>query len=205
VCRDRAGAYAQAVRAAVPDAIQVADRWHLWRNLIEAVEKNVIAERAALLRSEPNGLEPAANEVAAVLDSRPAEAPVRPVEGRLTTRTRQRWAAVHDLLAAGRSISAIARELRLQRKTVRRFARAATVEEPLDRPRPRRDSLLDPYKPHLQERFTAGGVDAVQLTREIAELGYRGSLKTVRTYLHLLRAGRGRRSRCRSHRSYTSV
>jgi transposase len=190
VCRDRAGAYAQAVRTAVPDAIQVADRWHLWHNLIEAVEKTVIAERAALRPPEPNELEPAANEVAAVLDSRPAEPPVRPVEGQLTTRTRQRWAAVQDLLAAGRSISAIARELRLQRKTVRRFARAATVEQLLDRPRPRRDSLLDPYKPHLQERFTAGGVDAVQLTREITKLGYRGSLKTVRTYLHPLRADR---------------
>jgi transposase len=189
VCRDRAGAYAEAVRTAVPDAIQVADRWHLWHNLIEAVEKTVIAERAALRPPEPNELEPVANEGAAVLDSRPAEPPVRPVEGRLATRTRQRWAAVQDLLAAGRSISAIGRELRLQRKTVRRFARA-TVEELLDRPRPRRDSLLDPYKAHLQERFTAGGVDAVQLTREITELGYRGSLKTVRTYLHPLRAGR---------------
>jgi transposase len=190
VCRDRAGAYAEAVRAAAPHAIQVADRWHLWHNLIEAVEKTVIAERAALRPPEPNELEPAANEVAAVLDSHPAEPPVWPVEGRLATRNRQRWAAVQGLLGAGRSISAIARELRLQRKTVRRFARAATVEELLDRPRPRRDSLLDPYKAHLQERFTAGGVDAVQLTREITELGYRGSLKTVRTYLHPLRAGR---------------
>ena len=166
------------MRAAVPGAIQVADRWRLWHNLIEAVEKTVIAERAALRPPEPNELESAANQVAAVLDSRPGEPPVRPVEGPLATRTRQRWAAVQDLLAAGRSILAIARELRLQCKTVRRFARAATVEELLDRPRPRRDSLLDPYKPHLQERFTAGGVDAVQLTREITELGYRGSLKT---------------------------
>jgi hypothetical protein len=190
VCRDRAGAYAEAVRVAAPNATQVADRWHLWHNLIEVVQKTVIAERAALRPPEPNELEPAANEVAAALDSRPAQLPARPVEGQLGTRTRQRWAAVQDLLAAGRSISAIARELRLQRKTVRRFARAATVEELLDRPRPRRDSLLDPYKPHLQERFTAGGVDAVQLTREITELGYRGSLKTVRTYLHPLRAGR---------------
>jgi transposase len=190
VCRDRAGAYAEAVRTAAPDAIQVADRWHLWHNLVEAVEKTVIAERAALHKPEPNELEPAANDVAAVLDSRPAEPAVRPVEGRLATRTRQRWTAVHDLLAAGRSISAIARQLRLQRKTVRRFARAATVEELLDRARPRRDSLLDPYKPYLQERFTAGGVDAVQLTREITDFGYRGSLKSVRTYLHPLRAGR---------------
>jgi transposase len=116
VCRGRAGAYAEAMRPAVPDAIQVADPWHLWRNLIEALEKTVIAERAALRPSEPSELQPAPNEVAAVLDSRRAEPPVRPVEERLATRTRQRWAAVPDLLAAGRSISAIAPELRLQRK-----------------------------------------------------------------------------------------
>ncbi|MFE5681437.1 transposase, partial [Streptomyces erythrochromogenes] len=38
VCRDRPSAYAEAVRTACPDATQVADRFHLWKNLCEAIE-----------------------------------------------------------------------------------------------------------------------------------------------------------------------
>ncbi|GLW56817.1 hypothetical protein Kpho01_48280 [Kitasatospora phosalacinea] len=37
VCRDGSGCYGEAIRRALPDAVQVSDRWHLWSNLCDRV------------------------------------------------------------------------------------------------------------------------------------------------------------------------
>ncbi len=153
--------------------IQVADRWHLWHNLAQTVEKTVARHRVEL-HGPPSDPSDAVTEVPPVPITRPS-LPENP----LTVRTRDRHAAVQEQLAAGASISAIGRTLSLNRRTVRRFARAADVEQLLGKARSR-GSLLDPFKPYLHERFTAGHTDAAALTDEIKALGYRGSVKTVR-------------------------
>ena len=71
-------------------------------------------------------------------------------------RTKARYQAVQELKAQGKGIKAIMRELRLAKETVRKFYRAAGVDELLATPRAGRRSILDNFKPYLHERFTAG-------------------------------------------------
>jgi transposase len=194
VCRDRAGAYAEGIRDGAPDATQVADRWHLWHNLVEAVEKVVRQHHAELCEPAPatpelNNRESPALPADGDCDGEDTQPqPVSTGPTRLAARTRERYAAVQSHVAAGASVSAISQALRLDPKTVRRFVRAGSADELLSA-HPTRASILDDYGRHLQQRWAQGVNDAVALTAEITALGYRGSAKTVRRYLQPLRSG----------------
>jgi hypothetical protein len=99
ICRDRGGAYADGARQGAPDATQVADRWHLWHNLVEYVEKIVAAHHRCL--PEPT---------LAALDAPPASLPdvgqVDTMTGStvLADRTRERYAQIQQLRADGLAI-----------------------------------------------------------------------------------------------------
>jgi transposase len=183
ICRDRAGNYAEGARIGAPAAIQVADRWHLWRNLCEAVERAVVRHRTCLPEPvAPSGQQSAPGDA--------AESPLaHEAETRLTVRTRQRYAQVQQLLGQGCSISAIARQLRLDRHTARRYATAPSIETLLAKTTSR-GTLLDAFKPYLHRRFNEGCTDAARLTDEIRAQGYQGSDQTVRRHLRPFRATR---------------
>ncbi|MEJ3746947.1 hypothetical protein WEI85_27130 [Actinomycetes bacterium KLBMP 9797] len=88
-------------------------------------------------------------------------------------------------LAGGASRAEVGRRLGLDPQTVRRFADATSVDELLANTR--RESLLDPYKSYLHQRWNDGCADTAVLYAEIREQGFRGSIQTVRRYLQPLR------------------
>ncbi|MGU3543758.1 transposase [Methylobacterium sp. A52T] len=115
VARDRAEVYGEAVWLEAPEAVHVLDRWHLLRNLGEALQEAVGSEHA-VIRSVARTLgdERAAAHRTEQNHARPATAVYR---RRLARHApgRARHAEVLQLHGAGASVSGIARHHDLDR------------------------------------------------------------------------------------------
>ncbi|MER7205330.1 ISL3 family transposase [Streptomyces sp. NPDC000188] len=184
ICRDRASAYTRAVKEAAPHALEVADRWHLLQNLSSAVEKTCHQHRGCLRkRIEDDNQTDIPAPPLIVLP--PPALPQTPI----VQRTLHRHADVHRMLERGWTISAIARHLGLDRKTVRHF-KNTDLDVLLSSARDRRpNGVLEPFKPYLTARFAAGHTNATSLFHEIRERGYQGSTQVVRRHIAALRGG----------------
>ncbi len=199
ISRDRGGAYAEAGRVAAPEAIQVADRFHLLRNLTDAVDRAVVRHagvvedvaavdsavlprsRLAVRRRRISGL-PHNGGGPTLAEQRSAER---------RTRRLARYNAVVEQRKAGATVSAIARQTRLNRRTVMRWLAAEQFPERRPR-RIRARRQLDPYANVILARYDAGLENASQLARELRGLGYAGTNASVRRYLMDLRQHRPR-------------
>lgn len=161
VCRDGSAAYAEAIRRALPHAVQVGDRWHIWHNLAEAVRKEVAAHSTCWAKTGPP-----------------------PSEGKQAATNRERWHHVHDLLDRGVGLLECARRLNLALNTVKRYARVPEPERLIRAPK-YRPTLVDPYRDHLRRRRDEDPAAPVShLFAEIRELGYPGSLNLLHKYIN---------------------
>ncbi|HEY2269192.1 MAG TPA: ISL3 family transposase [Streptosporangiaceae bacterium] len=176
ICRDRGGCYAEGAAQGAPLAIQVADRWHLWHNLAEAVERTVVRHRSCL-QEPPPGPEPAPS----------AEQAAPGPEDGLAARTRARHTEVHAALARGLTPAETGRTLRLDPKTVRRYATAATADDLIAGARLTRTGLLGPHQAWLRQRWDEGIRSTETLYAGLRDRGYQGSLRTLRRLTAQLR------------------
>jgi transposase len=189
LARDRSNVCREGANAGAPDALQVADRWHLLRSLALGLEEFLLRKRSALEgaaasergEEEEEPLPGSIDDDVSTLPVRLGR-PYRSIEGpaqKRHERLLERWKHVRRLHFAGASAKDIAERVGTSRSTVYRYRELA---EAPSRPRySRRASVLDPYLPYLLERWNEGCRSAKRLHAEIRERGYRHSIDTVRT------------------------
>jgi transposase len=92
-----------------------------------------------------------------------------------------------ELHRQGLKVSAIARQLGLDRKTVRRYIERG-LEPPSYGPRPPQPRSTDPFLSYLHERLAAyPSLTAVRLWRELRERGYAGGYTAVKRTVREIR------------------
>jgi transposase len=194
LARDRSQAYAEGARQGAPAATQVADRFHLLQNLREALDQVFLTQSQVLeavnetMRQQPV---PLPNGTMAV--PVPSHDIPLPAQQRAAQRQARRQALhtqVWALHRQGWTAPAIAQQVGVSLRTVQRDLRSATFAG-----RQRRsdlgDSVLNPFKASLLERWNAGCHTAMRLFRELRQQGYDGSYGVVAAYARRIRQAQG--------------
>ena len=163
IARDRCGVYAQAASAAAPDAMQVADRWHLMENasaaFLEAVRQSMRPIRQALGCA---ALDPALLTAAERLQ----------YEGHL--RRKAEYEAIRVMSDSGMAIRELVRRTGRSRKLVRGIVRGGGDD--VFRPRA---STLTPHLTWLEAAWDGGCRNGAALWRRLRTEGFGGSLRVV--------------------------
>ena len=190
ISRDRAGAYAEAARVGAPEAVQVADRFHLLRNLREALE-HVLLRHTTLIEEAFRQSLAAVATVAASASPPPVLTGAQQLSRERRQRRFERYQQVIALHQSGVSQRAIAFRLGLERKTVRHWLRAGQFPE---RQIPQRNSAVDRWLSYLEKRWAEGCHNRSQLWRELQAQGVEFTAGTLRRWFRLRLGVRGRPS-----------
>jgi transposase len=203
VSRDRASAYSQAATEAASQAQQVADRWHLLKNVREAIER-LLERHLPIIADAFRPADPDPVRADASPGDEPSTAPEmapkksssasirREVALAKRGRRVERFERVQELRRQGMPIRQIARDLGMSRMAVRRYLRRERC--PDWSPGRATRSGMDAHREWIDARIAEGRINASELHRELAARGVRLSYATVRRYLtkRLGRAGKTR-------------
>jgi transposase len=175
VSRDRSGEYRAGITQGAPQAVQIADRWHLLKNLGDTVQR-VLAKHPKTLREavrqahEHLLVTTTANEQQEISSMPEAHTPPD------ITYRQMLFDEVKALAAQGESTRTIARKLHLHRQTVARYRE---LDELPQRITPQNISSVVAYLPYIQRRWAEGCRNGKLLWCEIVSQGYTGSYMSV--------------------------
>ena len=178
ISRDRAGAYAEGIRAGAPQAVQIADRWHLLVNASDAL-RQVLDQHPRALREAARLCMPPAGTPRSVTGGQRAATPSERQRAGRREQRQARYDEVARLHREGVPIRRIARRLGMARNAVRRWLRAG--EAPVYRRAPG-SSTLDRHRAYVERRWAEGCRNSAQLWRELRDCGFEGGYDTVRRW-----------------------
>jgi len=173
IARDRARFYAEAATRGAPQARQVADRWHLLRNLGDALQTIADKHRRDIGKAwKRSQLQQSAalQVVAATPDSRRRNNQVAREE---------RYQEIKRLHHHGVPYTEIAKVVGLSHQAVSRWLKAAG---PPTHDKPRQPRLIDAFETQLERRWLDGCRNGSLLWREIRAAGFTGTERTVRRW-----------------------
>jgi transposase len=194
IARDRSSTYAEGARQGAPAATQVADRFHLFQNLAEALDQIFTTQHHALdavnaaARQQPVPLPD--GTVAVPVPPPPTPAPEQERAAQRAAHRQATYDTVWTLHRQGWTVAAIAAQVGRSRRTIERYLHLPTWPVRQHR-RHYGLSLLNPYKDYLLARWNAGCHTAIQLFRELQPRGYTGSYRRVAAYVSRLRQAQG--------------
>jgi transposase len=169
VSRDRGGEYAEAARRAAPYAVQVADRFHLLKNLRDVVLR-VFKQHTEVLDLVPTPALHFQRLTNLRLDRRASKE-------RMREQVRKLYRSIHTLSKKGIKNAQIARTLGIHRHTVEKYLAFKTP--PQRRHFTKKVSAIAPYEDYILRRWKQGCRNATQIHREIVEQGYPGAYQNV--------------------------
>lgn len=177
--RDRSSVYANAIRNACPEAIQVADRWHLLKNLGENTAR-VLDTQRSLIRDVAREAYSPPEANAVITETKPTVGEqIKAVDQQPTEKRYPKYQQVKQLQSQGHSSRAIARHLRMSRNTVNRYFKQEAF---VGKTHVRKSNILD-YEPYLRQRWQEGEQCVKSLFKEIKAKGYNGSYTILTVFL----------------------
>ncbi len=189
VSRDRGSEYASAASAGAPQAIQVADRFHVAKNLSEAVQQllaRVLLEMKTASQGTEAGWLARGDSLLPIEEWRPAqEASVKQTIAMRRAERQERYQQVVALCEQGLTSQEIALRLGMKARTVRDWLHKGIAPE--SRPRRKYRSAFDAYAPYVLKRWQEGERGGRQLWREVRFQGYSGSERMVYRFLERLK------------------